>query len=96
MKISNYEFDGPYSTPDLLANRAGVYAVLCLSNGNYTVIDIGESGNVRERLQTHDRKDCWGKNCEGTLYYAAHYNAENRHTIEQFLRKTFNPPCGER
>lgn len=100
--IGDYTFDGPYTSPDHLEDRSGVYAVLCRSTlvNNLKVIDIGESAQVRTRLQNHDRAPCWAQNCTGTLVFAAYYTPNlqqaGRMKIEQELRKKYSPPCGDR
>ncbi len=98
INLKSYPFDGPYSQTTALQARSGVYAVLGMRSGDahYTVIDIGESRSVRERVENHDRAPCWrGRNVP--LYCAAYYcNEADRMKIEQELRLTFNPPCGDR
>lgn len=99
IKIGNYNFEGPFTDTASLKNQSGVYAVLCNSGqgGNQSVVDIGESGEVRDRVENHDREDCWRRNCSGTLAFAAYYcDAGSRVRIESELRKRYNPPCGDR
>jgi len=100
IKIGNYTFDGPYTTPDKLEDRSGIYAILCQKDGNnYRLIDVGESANVKTRVETHDRKDCWKRNCNGTLTFAVYYTPglqqPGRMAIEQEIRKQYDPPCGK-
>jgi hypothetical protein len=71
MKISDYDFNGPYSIDSveatLPANRAAVYAILHKSSdGKYYVVDVGESGEVGVRLANHDRRSCWDRICNGS------------------------------
>jgi len=98
--IGNYKFDGPYTDTDNLENKSGVYAILSSDNGKYNVIDIGESSDVRDRVENHDRKECWFRNCSGEIEIAVLYTPNQQQSgrmqIEQELRKKFNPPCGER
>lgn len=99
IRIGNYDFEGPLSDPSGLRNTSGVYAVLAknTTNGNYTVVDIGESGTVRDRVSSHDRANCWARNKQAGLNYAGHYcNEANRMAVEKALRGSFNPPCGDR
>jgi len=100
INIGSYEFEGPYLSTDKLQNRSGVYAIHCKDSEQYLLIDIGESEDVKERVKNHDRKDCWTKNCKGTLtvsvLYTPNLKQEGRKEIEQELRDDYNPPCGER
>ena len=79
---------------------AGVYVIWCKDGDKWTVLDVGESDNVRDRVSDHDRADCWEQNCTGTIYYAATYtpdlNEDERRVIEQEIRDSEDPPCGER
>jgi len=99
IEIKGYEFRGPFKTPDDIENKSGVYAVLC-GEHLQQIIDIGESATVKTRLETHDRRDCWKKNCKYTIVYAVLYTPDKqpagRKEIEQDIRNK-NPdlPCGE-
>lgn len=98
--IGRYTFDGPYTNTNSLEDRSGVYAILCSSDQNYSLIDVGESATVKTRVESHDRKDCWTRYCYKTLsvavYYTPHLQQTGRMEIEQEIRKEFNPPCGQR
>jgi len=98
--IGQYTFEGPYDKTASLQDHSGIYAILCYRDSKYVVIDLGESAKVKERVENHDRKDCWKKNCTGTLMVAAYYTpnlqSSGRVLIEQELRAQYNPACGER
>lgn len=99
--ISGVSFEGPYSSTDSLQDRSGVYAILCKkNNGNYDLIDVGESAMVKDRVKNHDRKACWNGNCHSSLAVAAYYTPNlqqaGRKEVEQKIRSQFKPPCGER
>ena len=97
--LGGYTFEGPYADVMGLQNRSGVYAILCENQGQHTVIDIGESADVRTRVESHDRRDCWTSNCSGRLMAAVLYtpNAQQagRVEIEQELRGLLKQPCDE-
>ena len=99
MKIGNYSFEGPFPRAASLKNQSGAYAVLG-RNGQadkWSIVDIGESAEVRDRVENHDRKDCWERQGYATLAMAARYcDTSSRVRIESVLRKQYNPPCGER
>ncbi len=101
--IGEWTFDGPYllSETGHLEDRSGVYVILCpTQQGQYDVIDVGESAQVRTRVEAHDRKDCWKRHCKDTLYVAVLYTPNlqqpGRSEIEQEIRRQYTPPCGER
>ncbi len=96
--VGRFSFEGPYTNTDNLEDRAGVYAIHCHVNQAYHLIDVGESAQVKTRVEGHDRKDCWTRNCRGTVTVSVLYtpNAQQagRRAIEQELRNQYNPPCG--
>lgn len=100
IKIGDYYFEGPYYAKSSLQDKSGVYAILCEVNDGYNVLDIGESAKVRNRVENHDREDCWETHCGGTIVYAVYYTPHKeqsgRMEIEQELREQYNPPCGDR
>jgi hypothetical protein len=73
IKIGNYTFNGPYTSTANLEDRSGVYAILCQKEGKNYVVDVGESATVKSRVDSHDREDCWKRNCNGTLAMAVYY-----------------------
>jgi hypothetical protein len=96
-----YSFDGAYRNPDSLEDSAGVYVVWCKSGDHWGVLDVAESTDVRERLATHERSECWKSYCRhGTVYYSATYTPgmqqAGRISIEHAIRDATNPPCGKR
>lgn len=99
INVNGYSAQGPFTNPQLLEDRSGVYLILT-RNGNgttWTVVDIGESHAVRSRVMDHDRRPCWVQNNKGTLSCAAIYaTQEQRMLIEQELRDQYSPVCGDR
>jgi hypothetical protein len=96
----SYDFDGAYTSSDQLRPIAGVYVVWCRVGDRWTVLDVGETDDVRGRLNNHERAGCWRRNCNGVIYYSATYtgtlNEEGRRNIEREIREAERPPCGER
>lgn len=97
---NKYNFEGPYSNTGSLRDKSGVYAILCELNGKLDLIDVGEASEVKTRVETHDRKDCWEKNCNRVIKYAAYYiehgKKPSRVEVEQDIRDNYNIPCGEK
>ena len=100
VKMGNYSFEGAFSDPSSLRNNSGVYAVLtrATTDDKFTVVDVGESGGVRDRVSDHDREGCWNRNKkQAGLSYAAFYCDERtRMSVEDELRGAYNPSCGDR
>lgn len=98
IRIGNYNFDGPHHKVAGLYAQSGVYVILGrTSSTNWSVVDVGESHCVRERIENHERKSRWTQCGHQELAAAALYVAENqRMLIERELRTRYNPPCGER
>jgi predicted GIY-YIG superfamily endonuclease len=100
MVIDGYSFEGPYTSADSLEDRSGVYVILCYRDNRHYFIDVGESATVKQRVENHERKDCWQQNCSGTLvavvYYTPSLQQPGRMAIEQKIRKQHRIPCGER
>src|SRR5437899_7335794 len=98
--VGPYTFEGPFSDTESLQDRSGVYTIHCYRDGNYYLVDVGESATVKSRVESHDRKDCWSRNCSGTLtvsvFYTPNLQQAGRKEIEQAIRNQFNPPCGDR
>ena len=100
ISVGRYVFEGPYTSTAHLQDRAGVYAIHCQLGGVYTLVDVGESATLKTRVESHDRQDCWKRNCAGTLtasaLYTPHLQQSGRMEIEQELRAQFAPTCGVR
>jgi hypothetical protein len=97
----SYTFEGPYTNTDSLAESSGIYLILC-KNGinNFDPIDVGESHNLKNRVETHDRSSCWSNNCNTQLFvavlYTPHKQQPGRKEIEQDIRCNYNFPCGKK
>lgn len=100
ISISGYTFLGPFRSTESLEDRPGVY-VICdkRSDDRWHVLDVGESGNVKSRIEGHERSPCWARNRKGTLGFAVYYtpgwSQEQRRRLESTIRQTYRPPCGE-
>ncbi|MBW2647111.1 MAG: hypothetical protein JRE23_13240 [Deltaproteobacteria bacterium] len=89
-----YDFEGFFYSASSLKQNAGVYVVWCNKD---RVLDVGESENVKYRVQYHDRKNSWRRQCSGTVYYSVAYivDEQERKKLEKKIRELENPPCGE-
>lgn len=100
ISVGIYVFEGPYTDTKPLKDNSGVYAIHCYNDGKYFIIDVGESAKVKERVENHDRKDCWKRNCGGILTYSVYYTPglqqPGRVQVEQAIRQAYTLPCGTR
>ena len=99
IRIGKYSFEGPLDDPSDLRNESGVYAILGRRTIHHlwTPVDIGESEDVKKRVETHDRKYCWKTVGYAYLSYVAYYcNATDRSIIATELRDFYDPPCRDR
>lgn len=97
IQVGNYHAEGPFSNTASLQARSGVYVILGRLHQatNWNVVDVGESGDLRERVTNHDRTMCWRGQGHSELAVAAIYaDQPNRMQIERELRLEYNPPCG--
>lgn len=83
---------------------AAVYVILCVAqDGSWTVLDVGQSGQVGSRIDDHDRKACWTRNCTNNNIWvcvyrmpSSQYTRQDREKLEAELRSQYHPPCGKR
>ena len=96
--IAEYTFSGPSKVTGNLENRSGVYVILTPNGNTYKVLDVGESSRVRDRVENHDREDCWKRNVNpGGIYYAGYYtNEQQRMSIEKKIRDKYIISCGKK
>jgi len=99
IRIGNYNFEGPFENSASLKRQSGVYCILGRNSDaeQWKVVDIGEAGDVQERVATHDRSECWKRRGYRQLAVAVYYCDERtRIQVEKELRAQYNPPCGDR
>jgi len=112
-KIINITLDwkGPYTNTDHIPDRAGLYMVLSGTQNEqgkwptnlYKLLDIGESGELKTRLDNHNRANCWESNKTSghtivfkyALMPTNTYNQSDRLSVECCLQSKKTPPCGE-
>lgn len=83
---------------------AAIYVILCVQQGGvWTVLDVGQTGELGTRIDSHDRRACWERNCPGKNIWvcvypmpSSRYTKEDRLEFEQSLRTKYDPSCGKR
>jgi hypothetical protein len=66
------------------------------------ILDVGESDNIRECVENHERRSCWERwaklpdGGKGTMMYAQLLTPDfqQRKQIVQEIREKERPPCG--
>ena len=95
-----FRSNGPFASTSFLQDRSGVYAIIDEQGDKNYLVDVGESKNVRTRVETHDRKSCWSNRIKGRFKVAVLYTPNKqqagRMEIEQEIRNEFDMPCGEK
>jgi hypothetical protein len=103
IKVLDIDFNGPYLNTGPLLDYSGVYVILTKNHvpgSQWTVLDVGESGSVRTRIENHDRAPEWSRYSVGQLgvatFYTNGWQYSDRLKLEQLIRQQYQPPCGTR
>jgi len=100
VKIGSYSFGGYYSSPSDFEEKAGIYAVFCRNYEKDVLIDIGESDDIRLRVENNEKSSCWRRTCASALGYVVLYtpdlDEQGRIKIEEEIRDQYNPVCGRK
>jgi hypothetical protein len=79
--VQSIGFEGPFTSTDDLRSASGVYLIHYENmEGSYTRLDVGESANVKNRIESHDRENCWKRNTKGTITFGADIGKVNTHS----------------
>lgn len=85
-------------------NIAAIYVIICVDKDRkWIVIDVGQTGELGNRFDQHDRKNCWINNCPNKNIWVCiypmptnTYSKRERLDFEENIRSQYNPPCGKR
>ncbi|KPJ55673.1 hypothetical protein AMJ49_06620 [Parcubacteria bacterium DG_74_2] len=95
IQIDGYQFEGPYRESSTNFNEvAAIYVILDINSNK---IDVGETEQLKSRLDNHERRNCWERNSGGDIYIAVYRESseKERLRIEKEIRSFYNFPCGE-
>lgn len=94
--IGSHQFDGPHTNNSTLPSLSGVYLITTLApNQRHTILDVGESNDIRSRISAHDRTSQWQNHKQNGLYaWVLTANETQRMLIEKAHRLAYNPVCG--
>lgn len=93
MQLFGYSFDGPHSLSAPFNDVPGVYLVLDAAK---SVVDVGQTDKLGQRIPNHDRKPCWQRSRATELWFAHEQSERNRLALESVLRNQYSPKCGIR
>jgi hypothetical protein len=105
IKIGEYSFTFVRLAETDFTDVAAVYVVICVlgEKGNYGVIDVGQTGEVGTRINSHEREECWKRECStGNIWVCVHtmpsvrYTKDDRLHLERDLRERYKHKCGEK
>jgi len=104
LKIFNLPFQCVKLIEADFSDVAAIYVILCVETAEkWSVLDVGESGQVGSRINDHDRSDCWSKNCPNKNIWVciyktptAQYTSQQRRDLENKIRSHYMPTCGDR
>jgi hypothetical protein len=95
--LGKYSFSGPLGSTDKVKERSGVFAVVCKSDMEFFLMDVGEGSKLRTTIEKQDEKDCWRNSCSGQILIFVHYTSfstkQERNFIVQELKDLFDPAC---
>lgn len=96
MNIEGYNFLGPYIFGSI--NFKSLPVVYVITDENNNPIDVGEIGDLKQRMFSHEREFCWRRNVKGKIWlYVLQENSENnRLAIEKIIRDKYSFVCGVR
>ncbi len=76
IKIGQIEFAGPFASPDDIEPVPGIYGIVCQSQDELLLLDIGDSLCLRECLEPDEFTSnlCfYEETCHGSLLAVVHY-----------------------
>lgn len=95
--LGNHQFVGPHLNETTLPANSGVYIITRLIGGQHEIIDVGESGNIAQRIPNHDRMNQWESVATAGFHvWTLLANEFQRLAIEKAHRLAYNPVCGDR
>ncbi len=90
IQLGRHTFQGPYRDTANVANRPGVYLILCEQALETAYVDSGHGESLRRAIESDGNIDRWFEKCFGLISIAVLYTdclpAEGRMLIEREVR----------
>jgi len=100
LTIGGYSFQCINLSTAEFTDISAVYVILCVaSGGSSTVLDVGQTGELGSRIDSHDRRTCWERNCTSKNIWVcvrSMPNLDDRLRVERQIRDQYSPLCGKR
>ena len=82
-----------YPWGESLKAVGGVYSVLRDDGTTYTVLYVGQTGDLSERFENHHKAACFDRHRKTHIAARVEESERQRLVIEQDLIVNYNPPC---
>ena len=83
----------------MIEDCPGLYSVLCYYEGGFSVIDAGQSDDLKSAVENNGRKELWHQNCAGTTLVLVSYTYDmkesERKQLELEIREQSGLPKGK-
>jgi len=104
LRIGGYQFACYRLSEAQFINIAAVYVIIGVKpDKGWDVLDVGQSGELGERMQDHPRREEWFQEWpNGNIWVcilptpSSRYTEQDRTEIEGRIRQRYSPPCGKR
>ena len=74
IKIGRYHFEGPFSSISNIKEQEGIYVILSRLHKNiYSLLDIGESDNLKTRVEKRKNNFSDKNNKKRPVFFAVNY-----------------------
>lgn len=74
--IGELEFEGPFLQAEDIRPEPGIFGILCQENGEFELIDLGETQCLRDCLDPGEHENnmlFYSETCKGQLSAVVHY-----------------------
>jgi hypothetical protein len=91
IRLGQHEFEGPYVSSERLHDWPGIYAIISITSGVTTVIDVAATDRVKKHVRHPDKVDEWKEIARGrgigvAVMYTHDMPAQHRQAIEDEIR----------
>jgi hypothetical protein len=98
IRLGRHEFEGPYVSSERLHDWPGVYAIISITSGVTTVIDVAATDQVKKHVQQPENVDGWREIARGrgigvAVMYTHGMPAQRRRAIEDDIRNAVPVIC---
>ena len=70
---------------NMIEDHPGLYSILCYCDGEYSMIDMGQSDDLKSALGNNDREEFWHQSCAGNLLVSVFYTYDMKESERKQL-----------